>query len=300
MAYQLKNEQLRVEIAELGEAYQGTRFDGAGFITGVELNGRHQFCVPESLTPGAGTGGIGICSEFGIKEAIGYEDTRIGELFPKLGVGLLTRPDEAEYQFYRDYACQRFETRVEQKGEQQICFTTLPAECRGYAARVQKNIEISGNTLSVTYTVENIGSRILTTDEYSHNFLGFDGDEVGPDYVLKLPFAPRTWSDDPATLEGLVFEGDQVTWERRPEKDFYFRMDAFDGRETPWLWELRHRPSGLTVREVSKLPLSSAAVWGHGHVISPEMFVAVHIAPGEEQSWTRSYEFNKFHENSAE
>lgn len=300
MAYQLKNEQLRVEIAELGEAYQGTRFDGAGFITGVELNGRYQFCVPESLTPGAGTGGIGICSEFGIKEAIGYEDTRIGELFPKLGVGLLTRPDEAEYQFYRDYACQRFETRVEQKGEQQICFTTLPAECRGYAARVQKNIEISGNTLSVTYTVENIGSRILTTDEYSHNFLGFDGDEVGPDYVLKLPFAPRTWSDDPATLEGLVFEGDQVTWERRPEKDFYFRMDAFDGRETPWLWELRHRPSGLTVREVSKLPLSSAAVWGHGHVISPEMFVAVHIAPGEEQSWTRSYEFNKFHENSAE
>lgn len=292
MAYYLKNDRLLVEIAELGEAYQGTRFDGTGIITGVKLDGQHQFCVPESLTPGTGTGGIGICSEFGIKEAIGYEDTRVGEQFPKLGVGLLTRPDEAEYLFYRDYACQRFETQVEQEGEQQICFTTEPAECRGYAVRMQKNIEISDNLLSVTYTLENIGSRVITTDEYSHNFLGMDGYAVGPDYVLKLPFAPEIWSDDPSTLEGLVFEGDQVTWGRRPEKDFYFRMTPFDGRETPWLWELKHRPSGLTVCERSKLPLSSAAVWGHGHVISPEMFVAVHVPPGERQSWTRSYEFS--------
>lgn len=292
MAYQLQNEQLGVKIAELGEIYRGTRFDGAGFITGVELNGQHQFCVPESLVPGSGTGGIGLCSEFGIKEAIGYEETRVGELFPKLGVGLLTRPDEAEYRFYREYACSRFETEVVQKGAQQICFTTQPAECRGYAVRVQKEIEIAGNTLSVTYTVENTGSRVVSTDEYSHNFLGMDGYAVGPDYVLKLPFAPKIWSDEPDTLEGLVFEGDRVTWERRPVKDFYFRMDTFDGRETPWLWELRHRPSGLTVRERSKLPLSSAAVWGHGHVISPEMFVKVHIAPGERQSWTRIYEFS--------
>lgn len=87
MAYYLKNDRLLVEIAELGEAYQGTRFDGTGIITGVKLDGQHQFCVPESLTPGTGTGGIGICSEFGIKEAIGYEDTRVGEQFPKLGVG---------------------------------------------------------------------------------------------------------------------------------------------------------------------------------------------------------------------
>ncbi|WP_068786681.1 hypothetical protein [Paenibacillus phocaensis] len=291
MAYQLRNDRLTLEIAELGEAYQGTRFDGAGFITSVVLDGKHQFCVPESLSPGAGTGGIGICSEFGIKEALGYEATRVGELFPKLGVGLLTRPDAAEYRFYRDYACERFKTQVEQKDAQRLSFTTLPQECRGYAARVHKDIEISGNTLSVTYTVENTGSRVLATDEYSHNFLGLDGYAVGHEYVLKLPFAPHIWSDDPSTLEGLVFEGDRVTWERRPEKDFYFRMDRFDGREVPWLWELQHQPSGLSVRERSKLPLSSAAVWGHGHVISPEMFVAVHVVPGDQQSWTRIYEF---------
>ncbi|MBM6997684.1 hypothetical protein IM700_018640 [Paenibacillus sp. DXFW5] len=292
MAYHLQNDRLSVKIAELGEAYRGTRFDGSGIITGIELNGRHQFCVPESLTPGTGTGGIGLCSEFGIKEAIGYEDARVGELFPKLGVGLLTRPDEAEYRFYREYACRQFETEIEQKSAQQICFTTQPAECRGYAVRMLKNIEISGNQLFVTYTVENTGNRAILTDEYSHNFLGIDGYAVGPDYVLKLPFVPEIWSDEPETLEGIEFKGDHVTWERRPEKDFYFRMDHFDGRAVPWLWELTHHPSGLIVRELSKLPLSSAAVWGHGHVISPEMFFAVHVAPGERQSWTRIYEFS--------
>lgn len=300
MAYQLRNDRLIIEIAELGEAYQGTRFDEAGFITGIELDGRHQFCVPESLTPGAGTGGIGLCSEFGIKEAIGYEETRIGEFFPKLGVGLLIRPDEADYRFYREYACERFGTQVKQEGDSRIGFTTLPNECRGYAARVQKNIEISGNRLSIEYTVENTGSRTISTEEYSHNFLGFDGYSVGPDYVLRLPFAAKIWSDDPSTLDGLVFEGENVTWERRPEKDFYFRMNPIDGRDYPWLWELRHRPSGLAARERSQLPLSSAAVWGHGHVISPEMFVAVQVAPGERQSWTRIYEFSGSNEFGAE
>ncbi|MED4956339.1 hypothetical protein P9747_16655, partial [Paenibacillus macerans] len=83
------------------------------------------------------------------------------------------------------------------------------------------------------------------------------------------------------------------TWERQPEKDCYFRLPGVDGAEQPWLWELVHRPSGLGVRERSKLRVAAAAVWGKGHVVSPEMFVEVKLAPGERQSWTRVYEFFK-------
>ncbi|MGG6312449.1 hypothetical protein [Paenibacillus macerans] len=293
MAFELKNDHLIVEIAELGEAYRGQRFDWTGFITGVKLaEGGHRFCVPESLTPGSGTGGSGLCSEFGIKEAIGYGETEIGDPFPKLGVGLLTRPDAAEYRFYREYDCRRFETQIEQEHPQRICFTALPMECRGYAARVQKTIEISGNRLTVEYAVENTGSKPITTDEYCHNFIGIDDQPVGPEYELNFPFAFKPWSDDSATMEGLAFKGNRVSWERRPIKDFYFRLEGFDGQAYPWLWELRHRPSGAVVRERSRLSVSAAAVWGHGHVISPEMFVEVNLAPGERTSWTRIYEFS--------
>lgn len=294
MAYLLKNDVLTVEIAGLSESYSGVRFDGSGIITGVTLaEGGHHFCVKESLTPEGGTGGIGLCSEFGIRKAIGYEEAKAGEAFPKLGVGLLTRPDDTDYLFYRDYACQRFTTRVEQYGPERISFITLPLENQGYAAYMEKHIEISEGRLIVEYVVENTGTKTLDTDEYSHNFFGIDGHKVGPEYVLRFPEPIQPWSDDPATLEGVRVTGNEVSWDREPTEDFYFCLQPQDGREQSWLWELSHRPSGATVRELSRLPLSEAAVWGHGHVVAPEMFVEVKLAPGERQSWTRIYEFMK-------
>lgn len=95
MGITLSNDILTVEIADLG-AYKGTRFDWTGFITQVTLEqGKHMFCVPESLVPGQGTGGIGLCNEFSISRAIGYDDAEVGEWFPKPGVGLLQKQEDA-------------------------------------------------------------------------------------------------------------------------------------------------------------------------------------------------------------
>lgn len=293
MAYRLNNERLAVEIAETGD-YRGSRFEWAGFITEIKLlQGNHTFCVDESLTPGLGTGGRGLCSEFGIREAIGYGETRPGEPFPKLGIGLLTRPDEAEYQFFRPYVVEPFQMAVERKSPQSLCFTTLPSDCRGYAAWMQKKISLADNRLAIEYTVHNTGKKPFCTEEYCHNFFGIDHQPVGPDYVLKFPFIPSPWSDEKETMEGLTFGETEISWKRQPEKEFYFRLPGFDGGQYPWLWELMHRPSGAAVREMSRVNVAAAAVWGKGHVISPEMFVEVKLAPGERQTWTRIYEFFK-------
>ena len=46
----LQNDRLRVEIAEPGEAPNtGFRFDRAGFIADVVLDGAHSFCTSEPL-----------------------------------------------------------------------------------------------------------------------------------------------------------------------------------------------------------------------------------------------------------
>lgn len=83
--------------------YSGVRFDWNGFITQVTLDGKHTFCVPEALEPGRGTGGCGLCGEFGIHDPLGYDETPIGEYFPKIGAGLLKRPDSEPYDFFRKY-----------------------------------------------------------------------------------------------------------------------------------------------------------------------------------------------------
>ncbi|WP_055108989.1 hypothetical protein [Paenibacillus ihumii] len=291
MGFQLSNEYLIVDIAAIGD-YKGMRFDWSGFITGVTLrDGDHSFCVPESLITGEGTGGQGLCNEFSIREAIGYEHTAIGGQFPKLGVGLLTRTDEQPYRFYRDYPLQPFRIEAEMKNRQSLAFTVHPENCSGYAARLEKVISIAGNRLRIQYQLSNTGTNRICTEEYNHNFLGIDGQPIGPEYELKFPFAIRPWSDDPGTLDGVRIDGGEVTWAGEPKKPFYFQVDGFQACSSPWLWELKHRPSGAGVREISSFPVSSAAVWGMGHVVSPEIFIRLELAPGESVTWSREYEF---------
>ncbi len=294
MAYQLKNEQLRIEIAEVGD-YRGSRFDWSGFITGVTLlDGDHSFCVPESLVPGQGTGGAGLCNEFGISGALGYEDTSVGESFPKLGVGLLTRVDDREYDFSRSYPVKPFETVIEKEGTRSITFRMAPDDCRGYAVALVKTVSIDHNRLTVEYELLNAGTKTIITGEYCHNFLGIDGHSIGPDYVLKFPFKLSPWADEEETLAGLSFsqgEAGEVRWDNTPFNPFYFRLPGFEGDKYPWMWELLHGSSGAGVREISRFKVAGAAVWGTGHVVSPEMFIEVKLAPGERKTWSRVYEF---------
>lgn len=291
MAYQLKNERLVIDIAKPGD-YNGSRFDWSGFITGVTLlEGNHAFCVPESLVPGQGTGGAGLCNEFGLQEAIGYAEARPGEAFPKLGIGLLTKADGEKYDFSRKYPIRPFVVDIERESDVKISFRTRPEHCGGYAIDMKKTVMIENNLLTVEYSLHNVGEKTIATQEYCHNFLGIDGHSVGADYTLNFPFKPLPWADEEETMDGLSFGENSVTWVRKPTKSFYFRLPGFEGAEVPYLWELIHTPSGAGVRERSKFAVSGVAVWGEGHVISPEMFYEVKLAPGERKSWARIYEF---------
>lgn len=291
MAYQLKNKELVIDIAEPGN-YTGTRFDYSGFITGTTLlKGNHSFCVPESLNPAQGTGGVGICNEFGLSEAIGYDEIGAGEQFPKLGVGLLTRPSDEEYDFSRNYIFESYEISVEQNDTQSITFTVLPKDCRGFSASLVKTISIDGNRLMIDYYLHNIGEKVIHTDEYAHNFFGIDDHPMGPEYVLKFPLELSPWNDEEGTMDDLSFHEREVRWKMEPDKEFYFRINGFEASGYPWIWELLHEPSRTGVRELSKFKVSSAAVWGTGHVVSPEMFIELNLVPGEKKSWSRVYEF---------
>lgn len=295
MGYQLKNEQLIVDIAERGH-YRGTRFDWSGFITGVTLRqGNHSFCVPESLTPGLGTGGEGLCNEFGIADPIGYEETQPGEMFPKLGVGLLTRGDEAGYQFYKQYPVIPFRQEVIQDSASELSYTIYPQEYRGYAAQLEKRVRLEDHRLIIDYTLHNEGSKTISTTEYNHNFLGMDQRGIGPGCTLKFPFELEPEVDEEGSMDNMLFQGREIHWSGRQESWFYFRLRGAAQAYKPqgWIWDLYHSESRAGVREISTYTVDSIAVWGEKHVISPEIFIRLHVAPGEIYSWSRVYEFYK-------
>ena len=93
--FYLKSYRLCVEITYPGQAPNTTyRFDRAGFITEVVLDGTHRFCAtePNNLSHPS-SGGRGICNEY-IFDVSGKAS--VGEHFPKLGVGLLKKPFPAD------------------------------------------------------------------------------------------------------------------------------------------------------------------------------------------------------------
>lgn len=311
----LKTDRLTVEIVHPA-GMSGTRFDWSAFITQVTLDGgatgvAHTYCVTGVPEPGQGSGGTGLCNEFGIEEPIGYDEAAVGECFPKLGIGLLIKPEivpEEElrrprgprgtgYNFSRPYEiAARFPIHVEAT-ETQATFTVEPVACRGYAARVIKTVSVEVAGLTIAYALQNVGEKPIVTTEYVHNFIGIDGHAMGPDYRLSLPYDIAFPPPPPAfaqfaerMMAVLDIQGGDIRCKATPEHPFYCRPLGFAKTDAAQ-WELIHEPSGVGLREFDDFTPARVAVWGREHVISAEVFVPVDVQPGETQRWTRRYEF---------
>jgi hypothetical protein len=314
----IKSSRLTVEIAQPGTIYTGTRFDWSGFITQVTLDGEHTFCMPESLQPGQGSGGIGLCNEFGNELAVGYDEVQPGESFPKLGIGLLKRPDEGKYSFFRPHEIvEKFPIQVD-SGADQARFTVHPVECRGYATKLEKTLRVVENSLIIDYRLENTGSKPIFTHEYYHNFLGINRQPVGPAYRLHFP-QPVRREPPPADMyklappklrwlpksilkwviniymarmvQSMVLNGDEITWDETPKGFFFSRLAGFQPRQEAQ-WELIHKPSGLSVCEVDDFSPTRLVVWGTAHVVSAEVYTDLNIASGDVTHWSRQYLFS--------
>jgi hypothetical protein len=286
---QLHSSRLKVTLSFPGSVYQGSRFDWTGFITQVTLDGSHTFCVPESLQPGAGSGGSGLCNEFGIDQPVGYDDARPGELFPKLGIGLLRRPDDDAYSFGHPYeVVHTFKMQVAASHDQAMV-NVDPIDCRGYAARLSKTIQVEGNRLEIAYVLENTGQKAILTHEYVHNFVGIDCQPIWPDYRLRFPYPLQLDEKASVGLDGLAIQGSEITF-NRPLKSLYLRPQGFTRSDTPQ-WEMVHQSSRAGLREVDDFMPLRVAVWGTFHVLSPEIFVGLSLPSRARRTWTRRFEF---------
>jgi hypothetical protein len=312
----LASKRLAVEIAQPGTVYRRTRFDWTGFITQITLDGRHAFCVPEDYDPAKGTGGIGLCAEFGIEKAIGYADAQPGEAFPKLGIGLLKRPEEANYRFFVPHEISElFQVEIETMSNQ-TRFVVEPLDCPGYAARLTKTVSVNENWLTIAYHLENRGIKPIHTHEYCHNFTAVDNQPVGPDYCLRFPY-PVILRPNYESFRGflppllrritpgfilqmlvkrmvktsvLTVSENEIGWKATPVGAFFCHPLGFFKTDKAQ-WELTHAPSGVRVREYDDFSPARIALWGTRHVVSPEVYIDIDLEAGQSQTWTRRYEF---------
>ena len=284
-AWELTTQRLQLRVAKPGFLYRRTRFDWTGIVTDIRLDDTHTFCSVESPDPLQGAGGLGLLGEFGIHEPVGYEDAAIGDTFPKFGVGLLQKPDDSAYFFMRDYPAEPFPCSVTLL-DNGIRFEQDPIDCRGFAARLTKTLTVAENTLRIAYRMENTGSRQINTTEYNHNFLLIDETPTGSAYTLRFS-TPMTFTRNDQSIWST--DG-TLTW---PDGIPGFYATCGEVPPVSGLhWTLTNQKTGASVTERVDFHPARIACWGMPHVISPEVFHPVSLAPGASASWTREWTFH--------
>lgn len=274
--------------------YRGTRFDWSGLISRVDCGGHTFFSeFKQEHDPLNHDDTCGTSEEFGIESAPSYAEAKPGEPFIKVGIGVLERPDSAEYSFWKRY-------KILTPGRWKETFEPGKLEFRqelrgpaGWAYSFDKVLETREGApeLQVRRTLKNTGTHRIVTDHYDHNFLRIDDLPAGTNYTLEFPFTPHFGKD--SKPEGLVtLQGNSLVFTREPGRDqaIWVRLDGFSKPEDNRVKVINHA-TGASMTITTDQPLSKLVFYSSGGVLCPEAFVNVDLAPGETLRWNTTYRF---------
>jgi hypothetical protein len=294
MALELSNETIRLTFESIGEGYNGSRFDWLGKLLQITWRNEHTFCTRECVRNATtGTGGCGLFGEFGLDSPIGFEETPVDSHFPKIGVGLLERPDDAAYAFTRPYKIKPFRSETQQH-DNQLVFRCHSSANDRYRFVYEKRFILANDGFRIEYSLSNTGDRPLCTNEYIHNFCSINHRDIGPGYRLRLstPFDIQNVSEYVNPDECVVQTDDKtLTWRDKPESAFFFG-DLEQTVATPW-WELSLMDQGLSISESADFTAEKINIWGEGHVVSTELFCPIKVDCGECKEWSRTYQIKQ-------
>ena len=297
----IRNERLKVTFRHPPEKNPYHRFETIGVIAEILLDGRDTFAEPEQLVPDRfSCQGVGLCGEY-VWNELGAGALK-GEWYPKFGMGLIEQNgDHKPYDMWdSSYRYTLFPVTARFLGDRAV-FTQEPVLCRGYAARITKEITLSDNRILSTVTVENCGEKPLSMAEYQHNFVAVNHEPIGPDYELRIPFNKeldrmeasvsfmKTGEKAPDVLADRT-----IYWKQSMGKGFTlfhrFEKEALDcGGKS--FWTLRNKKHGLSVTEQFDFAPSALVQWGIEHCVCTEVYAPIEAAPGESCRWTRIWQF---------
>lgn len=285
----IESNRLSINIAEPGEKPNDTcRFDRAGYITDITLDGNYQFCVsePNNLVHPS-SGGRGLCNEFSFDQAI--EGVKIGNKFPKFGIGLFERPDLSPYCFFKKYKTQPFPITWRQT-DNTIVFDTKAIDCNGYAIQQQKIVEVNNNTLTIDVILKNVGEKEVVMKEYCHNFLSIEMLPIGSEYLIEMPgISDRGNEIIDGTMKG---SGKGFSFTGYNSKAALVKVDEGDIFGNPFKCKISHEKSLAFIELIEHFKPCEIAIWSIDNIISVETFYKIEIKPGESDQWKRSWKFD--------
>ncbi|MEX2606775.1 MAG: hypothetical protein WD708_05470 [Kiritimatiellia bacterium] len=274
--------------------YRAVRFDRSGMIAGVEWKDHTFFgeWKDRAHNPYYSDDVVGPAEEFGMTHPLGFAEAEVGETFLKIGVGRLRKPDPKPYWFPRTYELVDFGKWTVTHGKDWVEFIHEVEDPQGYAYHYRKRMELSEEPpgFVISRVLTNTGTKPIVTSWYNHNFVVIDGQPVGPDLKIRLPFEIK----NPQVVQDVV--------DVRPEGIGFlgpYRPDVGYGASIEGdLTTLRHAPmtfvntrSGAGLKVGFDFTPVKLNFYGIGKAICLEPFLEIHLDPGESFAWQNPYHF---------
>jgi hypothetical protein len=275
--------------------YRGSRFDWSGVVACLSYKGHSYFGVwfPH-YDPHLHDAITGPVEEFRTPgdSALGYDSARPGELFVKLGVGVLRRIDDEPYKFAAPYPLVDGGKWTVHTGRNSVTFHQHLNGPNGFAYEYTKVLKLEKDqpVLILEHELKNTGSQPIDTDVYNHDFFVLDGAPTGPGMVVRFPFTPTA---DPALENGARIDGKEIVFGRELQtgETAMSTLTGYSNQASDNHIIVENRNTGAGVEQSGDLPISRLFFWSIRTTICPEAYVRLNIAPGQSAHWTIRYRF---------
>ena len=271
--------------------YRGTRFDWAGNMPSLKVNGHEYFGQWfAKYDPEIHDAIMGPVEEF---TALDYMETKPGDSFIKIGVGVLTKPDDKAYTFARLYPIVNPGKWTVKKKPDQVEFTHELKD-KEYAYVYHKTVRlVPGKAeMELVHSLRNTGTKTIETPVYNHNFFVIDNQKVGPDYSVKFAWDLKGEGNGFGTLADV--EGNKIIFLREfkeGETVFCGGFEGFGSTAADYDIRIENKKAGAGVRITCDRPLLKQVFWSCWTTPCPEPYITIKAEPGEEFTWTIRYEF---------
>ena len=273
--------------------YRGTRFDWSGAIYSLQFAG-HQYFEEwqQSEDPYLHDRITGPVEEYRTNnKGLGYDDG--GERFLRIGVGVVEKPEEDDYQWRHSYKVVDPGQWTIRRGANWIEFAQEVAEpTLGYGYRLAKRLTLTPGKpeLVIDHALENTGRKTIETSVYNHNFFVIDNQPTGPDFTVTFPFELTADSE----MEGYAgVSGRQLRFEKQlpPGESIFTLLSGYGGTPEDHGFAIENRKVKAGVRVSTDKPLTRLQFWSPRTTLCPEPFIDLTIAPGQADRWAIRYEF---------
>ncbi len=290
--------------------YRGTRFDWSGVIKSLECAGHnyypqwfqrsdpsvHDFSYDGAeIVAGPCTAITGPAEEFVTNgEGLGFDQAQAGGTFIKIGVGVLRKPDNGDYDPFRLYPIKDSgRWTITRRPDSMEFRHELADPSSGYAYEYRKTVSVAGSKpqMVLEHALRNTGKRVIQSSVYNHNFLYLDRQAPGPDFSLTVPFKIRTFQPTPSSL--VEVRDNHIAFTRRlsGEERVYLDIQGFGADPKDYDIRIENRNVGAGLRITGDRPLSRVALWAIRAPLSIEPFIQMNIKPGAEFTWRIKYEY---------